>query len=247
MSGRMHQILLRCFGREERVPISASVHFCAFRYGCGDYNPYETYATALARGDPVGPARARFVEFLRHYRPAHFGEALGVQTQRMYPLWFYPWSRRAGPVDAGWLDGPDDCPDILTHFSQRGVARRRIDQEFAWLERALASIREYGFQPQRFRSRIIARRLMRQDGCSAWLLLDGNHRVAALSALGHTHVTLKHLPGATVREARLARWQQVRRAAYEAADAKTIFQAYFNGNQRPRTTDLAAPILEGDT
>lgn len=243
MGGWWHKLAFRWLAREETVPIADCVHFCGFRYGRGEYNPYETYLR-MAVG-PEGPARARerFNEFLQHFRPADFGAALGLDLSRRYPLWLYPWSRR-NPARSGWQDDPDDCPDILTHFSARGILRWRAEEELGWLNRALASIREHGYQPAKFGSAIAARRFIRGDGRTAWLLLDGNHRVSALSALGTERVVVRYLPPATVRETDLPRWVQVRNGVYDPGDAARVFRVHFDGNLRPRTTDRPAPFLE---
>lgn len=243
MGGRWHTLAFRWLAREETVPIADCVHYCGFRYGRGEYNPYETYLHMTV--GPEGPDRARdrFYEFLQHYRPADFGAALGLHLNRRYPLWLYPWSRRA-PARSGWQEDPDDFPDILTHFSPKGILRRRAEEELGWLNRALTSIRANGYQPAKFGSAIEARRFVRRDGRTAWLLHDGNHRVSALSALGVERVSVRYLPLATVREMDLPRWTQVKNGVYEADDAAKVFGVYFDGNLSPRTTDQSAPFLE---
>lgn len=226
----------------EMVSVSACVHHGAFRYGRGEYNPYETYLVDLLRDGGTQTARRRLLEFLQHYRPRHFGEALGVKLGAPQPLWRYPWSR--GEPPPAWVVRLDECPDILTHFLERGVPRQRAGQEFRWLEQALESIRQHGYQPKRFGSTVLARKLVRNDGASVYLLLDGNHRVAALSALGQREVAVSCPPWLVVRESGLTRWPQVRSGACAPENARLLFQAYFEGNKHPRTTDAAAPIWE---
>jgi hypothetical protein len=220
------------------------VHYCGYRYGHGEFNPYENYATARVQGSSENQARGQFADSLLYYRPRHFGEALGIELQRRYPLWFYPWSRQTlvNPTN-GWCKEPDDCPDILTHFSERGISSRWLAAEYGWLEGSLCSIRQHGFQPDRFGSIIQARRFLRTDGSAAYLLLDGNHRVSALSALGYTTVPVRYVPVVTVREAALLRWYQVRRGLYSTDDAARVFSVYFDGNRRSRTTCEPATIV----
>jgi hypothetical protein len=243
LNARFQLWLFRLFGREITVPLSNCVHFCGYRYGRGEFNPYENYAIARVRGASEEQARGQFVDFLLFYRPRHFGEALGVELQRRYPLWFYPWSRSViNPANA-WCKEPNDCPDILTHFSERGISSRGLAAEYGWLEGSLRSIREHGFQPGRFRSIVQARRFVRADGSAAYLLLDGNHRVSALSALGYTKVPLQYLPAATLYETALPVWRQVRRNLYSADDAARVFSVYFDGNRRSRTTGEPSRIV----
>ena len=241
MNSRLQFWLFRLLGREARVPLSACVHFCGYRYGRAEFNPYENYVTARVQGASEAEARERLVQFLLYYRPRHFGEALGLDLRRRYPLWYYPWSWRSVPD--GWRAEPDDCPDILTHFSERGISARGLAAECQWLEDSLRSIRANGYRPDRFRSTIRARRLVREDGCVAYLLLDGNHRVSALSALGYKEACVRYLPVATVRAAAAARWPQVRNGTYIETDAACVFAVYFDGNRCSRTTDAPSSIV----
>jgi hypothetical protein len=218
---------------ETTVALAQCVHYGAFRYGRAEYNPYETYLADLMRDGDHAAARARLLDFLQYYRPQNFGDAIGARLEQVQPLWLYPWSREM-PAPA-WVDHEKDCPDILTHFMAQGIARRRLEEEFGWLERALTSIRQHGYQPKKFHSAILARKLVRADGTTAYLLLDGNHRVAALAALGHHAVAVCCPPWLVVRESDLSRWPQVRRGAYTPEDARRVLQAYFEGNHRPRT------------
>ncbi|HEV8073881.1 MAG TPA: hypothetical protein VGP21_07100 [Opitutaceae bacterium] len=244
MNAALQKFKVRWLSRKASVPVASCVHYGGFRYGHGEYNPYETYLCQLVQAVDPAEVRAKFIEFLQHYRPRHLGEALGVELTRPYPLWFYPWSREMPP--AGWRDRPADCPDILTHFSAQGILRYRIEEEFQWLERALDSIRRHGFQPERFKSPIFVRRLVRMDGATAHLVLDGNHRLSALCALGHEEVEVSFLPWATLRQDQLSRWQQIRQGAYDADDARRVFAVYFEGNHRPRTREEPASLLEAN-
>lgn len=226
----------------ETVSVAACVHYGGFRYGRGEYHPYETYLVDMLRDGNTGGARQRLLDFLRHYRPRDFGSALGVRLRTNQPIWRFPWSR-AEPA-AAWVERLADCPDILTHFLERGVPLGRLRQEFGWLEGALESVRRNGYQPGRFKNTVLARKLIRSDGGSAYLLLDGNHRVASLAALGVREVTLTCPPWLAVWENRVATWPQVRRGLCPADDARQIFRAYFLGNAGYRTTESTAPIWE---
>lgn len=231
--------------RITEVDISACVHYCGFRYGGGTYHPYESYIRDLIGGASVQRARSRLVDFLRHYRPHHFAEALGCELSREYPLWSHPWKRRL-PRPA-WLDRPEDCPDILTHFSPKGILSSRIDEECGWLERALKRMREEGYRPDKFRH-VVGVELEPADGPSTFLLTDGNHRVAALSALGEVRVKLQHpMLEPVAREKDVASWPQVRAGRYTADDSLRVFAAYRLGNHRYRTTELPARVITSAT
>lgn len=242
MSTVLQRFGFRWLARVETVAVADCVHFAGFRYGRNEINPYENYVTALVQGEAVDSARARFTEFLQHYRPRHLGEALGVELERTYPLWCYPWSRRL-PAP-GWRDDPADVPDIITFFSARGILRSRIVEEFRWLEQCLDSIRKNGYQPGRFSGDPKTRRLVAADGQVRHVVHDGNHRLAVLAALGVRRLPVRYVPLMTVHEPDLPGWPGVVAKSFTTDDARRIFRAYFAERPVARTTAQPADVLE---
>lgn len=242
MSAWRQQAAFRLWGRRREVLIAQCVHYGAFRYGRDEPHPYETYARKLVREhDRVG-AREWFVGFLRQYRPRDLGEALGVSLEGKPALWHFPWARH-NPTGDGWFEDPVGFPDIVTQYCREGILWFRIEQEFFWLERAIYSIRRHGYREIPHQG-ITAQRFVRADGGEAFLILDGNHRLSALAALGHETVKITYLPRATVSESAIKSWPQVRRGNYAEPDARAVLLAYFEGNKRWRTTTVPAPLLE---
>lgn len=247
MSTRLQRFAFRWLARAETVRVADCVHFCAFRYGCGELNPYEEYAVALAKGEAPEAVRGRFVAFLCSYRPVNLGEALGVTLAGGHGLWEFPWARKRqarGPGRPGWCDEPAAVPDVLTHFSERGIPRKLVEQEFRWLESALRSIREHGYQPGRFSGHPQARKLVAADGTARYLMYDGNHRLSVLAALGEKEVRVRIVPLMTVRETELGRWPLVAAGVYSPDGARRVFRAYFDGNLRRETSGPAAEVVD---
>lgn len=227
------------------IPINRCVHFCGFRYGPGFFNPYENYLRNLVDGVEIRLAREQFIEFLRYYRPHHMAEALGIDLSKEYPLWIYPWryfSRRQFSAQRAWFESPNRCPDILTHFSQAGILAFRIEEEFVWLERALYSISREGYQPVRYGYAKVAQ-LVRSNGEKVCLMLDGNHRLSALSALKHRTMIVQLGIGDIVKEENCEHWYGVKRGFYHVQDALKIFHAYFEGQHTYQRSKESARIL----
>ncbi len=249
---RLRSRLVRVRTYRFEIPINACVHYSGFRFGHGDYNPIECYLRDVYHQRPIVQARRLFIQFLLHYRPRHMGEAIGVEGMtRCYPMWRYPWDViDLRPPDEAWCESPQACPDILTHFSALGILSYRIDEEFLWGERVLHSIAAHGYKPNDFRRTSTAPfepirtfELRKCDGRSAYLLLDGNHRVGALSALGQTTVFVEQADTDVAYEADCEYWYGVRSGMYSKADALRVFNAYFEGNYRYRICDQPAHIM----
>jgi hypothetical protein len=236
---RLSVLGYRLLAERHTIPIRDCVHYCGFHYGCGELNPYEQYAHAIAAGVPAAERRARFVDFLRHYRPRDLGEALGVQLARSYPLWQLPWSRRAS---AAWVREPRDVVDVMTHFSEQGIPRPLVEDEFAWHERAFERMAGRGYRPGLLSH--VRVRVLQDTARATYLVTDGNHRISALSALGVTSVEVLSLGFQIVRRDQVERWPRVHSGHMTAADALTIFDAYHHGNRAPIRSE-PVPLVSG--
>jgi len=175
------------------------------------------------------------------------GQAIGLKAlSRRYPLWVFPWNRfcsESFTLGLGWSASPDEVPDILTHFCEKGILFKRVEEEFFWLERALASIRDNGYRPIEHLSYVTVLRLCRRDGTNAYLVLDGNHRLSAMSALGIGTVEVLQRSDQVTFESECEQWYGVKKSFFSIQDALAIFHAYFQGNWNFRTTKEPAPII----
>jgi hypothetical protein len=227
------------------IPINTCVHYAGFRYGCREFNPLEKSACDQHRGVPFLEVRRRFVDFLRYYRPNHLGEALGINLDTHYPLWAYPWrflSKEDRSPTFGWHKKPEEIEDIITHYSEYGIISYLIDQEFFWQERALSLIARNSYQPEKY-SYVKTLELRRVDQSFAHILIDGNHRVSALSALGYKSVVVLRDKSMIIMESDLEKWPEVKSGRMSLEDARAIFEVYFHGNHSWRTTKKPASII----
>ncbi|MFA5000613.1 MAG: hypothetical protein WC531_00070 [Candidatus Paceibacterota bacterium] len=227
------------------VSINECVHYGGFRYGGNDYNPYQTYTLELHDGIEKDKRQEKFIDFIKYYRPKNLGQALGITLENYVPLWIYPWIKYNKSVfmekDRCWLDDPNDCPDIMTHFSAKGVLNFRLEEEFVWLERAYYLIKKNGYEPQKNNNYIELVRLIKTDNQVRYLVIDGNHRLSALGALNvkKARATFR----SNVYEKNYLNWYCVRNNLISPKDALKIFNSYFERAKGHRTTDSAAKII----
>jgi hypothetical protein len=239
---RVAQLL---FYRARLVPLADCVHYCGFRYGRKEFNPYERYIHGLMVGVPRDKLRGELLNFFLHFRPRNLGEALSVNLQRPPPLWHLPWKRVHVGTPRGWRALASEIPDLLTHFSEEGVPEEMIDQECLWIERAWSSINREGYRPE---SHSFIRVFeLRGTERSAYIVADGNHRLSCLSASGVSHVQVILAPLRTAHRANSRRWPAVREGCIGQDDALRIFDAYFMGNHHPWLSDEPAPLVRAQT
>ena len=234
--------LATILGRKRTVAIADCVHFCAYRYGRGETNPYEQYAKGIAEGLPLQIVRESFVDYVRNYQPRQLGEAIGAHLSKPYPLWYLPWRTPEQVHDyPGWSDNASSVVDVMTHFSDEGIPRNVVEKEFDWHEKAFTTIRAQGYQPERY-GYILAREL--RGDRSAYLMTDGNHRLSAISALGGKTVALKIPLGTTVVRAKVDQWPLVKAGMMTREDALAVFDAYLHGNVAPARSALPADVID---
>lgn len=228
------------------VALADCVHFCGFRYGRNEFNPYENYILGLVAGEPIVKSRERFVDFVRHYRPRYLSEALGVATSKPVPLWWLPWKSWLKLLrPGGWQESTADILDILTYFTPSGVEWHRIEEEFFWMERALTTMSDPGYLPERFGYIDVFE--LRGEDVSRFLVIDGNHRLSALHALGHKRVVVRQRPFHCVCRKHARFWPLVLSGHVSYEDALTIFDLYLSGNHNPHRSKEPTPLLHFTT
>jgi len=235
------RIKSRLLSKARVVEISKCVHYCGFRYGQNEYNPYETYIIGLHEGKNEEALKEQFIDFLRYYRPTSFGEALGVDLSKKYPLWQYPWSSFIDPGYNAYDMSPERIPDIITHFSAKGIPFKIIENEFSALKSAYQSISLNGYLPRKYGYAEVL--VLKNKEANAYILLDGNHRASALSALGYKNMETRIFIGNIVDRSDVKNWPGVKSSFFTEDDALHIFDVYFEGNHHYRTTDTPAPVI----
>ena len=206
------------------VNIQDCVHFRGFRYGGFGNNIYEDYVVGLAENAPRNSLRETFTRRVLAYNGHDFASALNIPLTRDYSPWIYPWtlrsmSQKVTPPSA------HDNPDIICHHSLQGVLASHINREFQWLERAFAAMKE-GYKPEQ-RGYVCLMRMKGREG-TRYLVLDGNHRIAAMHALGIGEV-MADVQTPILASIHLSRlWPGVLCGTYLHDDAVAIFQRYFD-------------------
>ena len=223
------------------VSIDRCYHFRGYRYGGFGHNPYEDYILGLSAGRELLELRSTFAKPMLNNAPRNMGEALGLDMKHV-PPWEFPWDRAPS---TGWqpiLD-PAMNPDIVCHYCPTGVLASHVNREFAWLEASFESIRREGYKPDSL-GYIRCLRFV-GDGLSSYLVLDGNHRISALHAIGTGHVSVKVLPR-TIRRSDVARWPRVRDGTYSIATALLVFDRYFAQSNPPLPCLNLTPLVSDE-
>lgn len=223
----LRSTLQRLVSRRSVVPIDRCYHYRAFRYGGFGWNPYEDYVVGMVRNEDRTVLRQAFADAVLNCRPRNMGEAVQLDLAD-WTAWQFPWNHNPATTLDPLL--AKDNPDILCHSSVDGVLSSHINREFRWLEGAFENIRKSGYRP-RMHGFIRCLELVHRDR-SSYLVLDGNHRLSALHALGEQSVEIETCLQ-KVRREDAHKWPDVRNGRRTLADAVRLFDRYFHEQNAP--------------
>ena len=228
---RVSSAVLRLSEIARVVPVNSCYHYRGFRYGGYRNNPYEDYIVGLAHKENIESLRWRFAEIVLGCRPKSISDALQLELGE-WPLWEFPWSRAPGTRQS--IADPKDNPDVMCHYCEKGVLASHINREFGWLEAAFESIRVTGYRPREY-GFVRCVELLSVGKQSAFLVLDGNHRISALHALGAQSIEVKVARVQRVKRETVHRWPRVRDGSMSPSQALQVFDRYFRSDN---------PVLE---
>ena len=222
-----------------QVPLDRCYHYRGYRYGGFGNNPYEDFILGLAGGGQAEILRREFAWRVLNCRARSMGEALQIDIID-WPLWEYPWARRPASSRREF-DEPRDNPDVMCHFSAPGVLASHINREFGWLEGAWRNISGQGYRPRQYG---FVRCVELDAGeASSYLVVDGNHRLSALHALGETSLEVELLRFRKVRRDRAEAWPRVRDGSIGLGHALRVFDRYFAQRNPPLVARHPAALI----
>lgn len=217
-----------------------------FPYVGGPPHPFVLSAQAVLRGSAVDPADSPLAIYYGRFQPASVAEVLGLElgchaaTRGLPPACaVLPWS--------GWMPSPS----VAARRGRQGIAEARqhgirLAAGDGWLEWGPVSPAKCALEFERLRAITlrmqavgflrhdgphgdIDARLLVRDGDWAILIGGGQHRAAALAALGHEHLTVRIGQGssqaAIVRREDVHYWPNVVRGIFTVDEALELFDA----------------------
>lgn len=226
----------------EEIDLRKCFHYLGCHYSARfGVNPYLDYVLDIAEGRDV--ARRNFLKTILSHRPRTLNEAYDLKLDVDYPLWHYPWQNDELKSGYGWLNDPDNCPDILTFYSEGGVLSHRVEQEFYWLERAFKTISIEGYRPDQFGYiKVIEFRC--NELSSTYLVADGNHRIASMVAAGILVAKVEVIKIIDIDDIFI--WPGVASGVYTKNDSQKIYSYMLNPNKKIKCTAATIGKIECD-
>jgi hypothetical protein len=223
-----------------RLPLETCIGFMGFPFDQSGWHHLIETLKEYVRNPSLGYQDSSLYRFHAKYQPANMAEALllsGPAVRFRPALGVFPWG--------GFRDDSDGA-----RFPAKDWGRSRfcgptpehvIQDEFARLCAVFESIRSAGYTPWR-NSFIGGTFIRRRDGALRYIVLQGNHRMAAMAFLGYSSVLVRGLKGyrTVIDERDLTDWRCVCSGECSVEDARTYLNAYFtlDGHEQARRFEL---------
>lgn len=231
---------------EQTVNAHALQHF-----GTSGWHHFTEACVTISRGraEPAAleAARRGLDAYYDRFQPATTGEAwrragctadiglLANQPTAHRCNWL-PWNQSSDPVElmregrtSGHAWPADDC------HAYGPVSSDVRERELRRLHGLLVKLTTDGYEPEVNADGYLRGQIMVRGQETRFLLAAGQHRLAALLALGYRHVLARFQPGVlpVIDLARVAEWPQVASGTYTVEQATNIFNALFDATGLP--------------
>jgi hypothetical protein len=218
------------------------------KYAAGIGHPFIETLAAYATGRLTGYAGSPAEAFYRQWRPRNAAEALKVDLAsasavlRSMPAyatlspWFIDDPATFLRTREHWLRIEHEPYGYEIEPGQHGTlvngpwSQIKGDVEFTRLVTVYESIRTRGYRPDGTAGGHVYGHLMIRGSDWRFKVRNGNHRLAALIALGWRRVPVLVVSGTgTPRRDEVHAWPNVRRGVFSADDAAAVFDRIFDG------------------
>lgn len=158
------------------------------------------------------------------FTPEDMCQAFGYDSSMCgLPLFVFPWGK--------FRLGCNKLKDPLKSRFCGPTELGRIEKEFIDSINLYLDIKDNGYQIIRRRSVIGGTFIINKKNDKRFIVLQGNHRISALAALGHKKVLVYTMGGYLnkIEEHKIESWKEVRKGSCSKKLALAIFHSFFNG------------------
>ncbi len=224
------------------VPVNKIINPLGYKFGSNDYNPF----VQTLRNQALKYEVSALKKYYDNFQPSNAAEALGANFHKPFKLnelpayscrFLTPWSshtpesaikqvqidtlnenREYGNLNIG-IEGGD-----LLHGP---VKLEKGEIEFKRLKRVFDSIKKNGYKRNNSLDGDIKVYLLKKGDEYRYLILSGNHRLAAAVALGMEYIPVRLLAYHIINLDDIDSWPQVRIGLWDKENAKIYFNYLF--------------------
>ena len=189
---------------------SISPNYATSIFGCSfSKNGWHHLTNTLSeydRNPNIPVEKTVLYQYLKNFCIESISTLAGVKNEKPLPIFIYPW----GTFNDGSIETNKDSR--LSRFCGPS-SDKFIQEEFYRTINLYIKIRNVGYQPTTFpNSHIGGTWLVTKENERRFVIMQGNHRMAILSHLGHQKISVRLIPSALnyVYETQLKKWLNLR-------------------------------------
>ena len=228
------------------VEMDTATSFIGFPYGSDGWNPLVRTLQEFSSDSSLRYEDSTLARLHRSFQPAtlgeiFFGESMRGPAKELSKIgadrrfYRYIWMVDRELLRDAQRSEPKHSPNY--YFGPHSVDSGR--REFERLTSVFSSIRDRGFQPDVFGN--VTGYFVADDSRCRFVVGAGNHRVAALAALGVDRFPARlHSHPAAIHRNQIRWWSHEHRGPYSMATAEALFdvQLRSSGTERAEELDL---------
>jgi len=200
--------------------IATTIFGCSF--GDGGWHHLRQTLDEYDTNPVISPKVTTLWRFLRQFCPTSISGLAGVTNEEPLPLFIYPW----GPFNP---EGAVRKESWRSRFCGPSTDSF-IEEEFARTVRLYQAVRAEGYRPYRYPNSFIGGTwLVANNGDKRFVVMQGNHRMAALAHLGYSAIRVRRIRQALsfVFERDLPKWPLVLKGRCSEDHARRVFRFFF--------------------
>lgn len=234
-----------------RVDLDEVVGRPCFGYGPHSWHPFVAAVREILENPAIPYEESVLASFYRSWQPQTTSEAQFPGSKRPPSvLDDLPVERHFNP----WLLRPKPCDDPMDPRCRPPgaplygpVTLQEGEREHNRLKMMIDSLQTYGYDPDNFPRGLITGYVLRFRGQQKFLVVHGQHRTAALSALGITEIEvgIRRKTPIVIEDEDVERWPHVRSGLVTAELALEQMARYFPSGPGEDPGLIVARFVEG--
>lgn len=214
---------LKSILRIRLINIDQAVTIFGRQFSEEGFHPIVQTIKEYQNNEKISVENTSLYRYHNEFTPEDMCQAFGRESSMCdLPLFVFPWGR--------FRLGCNKLKDPLKSRFCGPTELDRIQKEFLDSINLYLDIKNNGYQIIRRRSVIGGTFIINKNLDKRFIVLQGNHRMSALTALGHKKVLVYTMPGYLnkIDENKIDSWEEVRRGNCSKNLALEIFRLFFN-------------------
>ncbi len=192
-------------------------------FGVGQWHHLVETFREIEKQNELNYKNTSLYKFLKNFRPKSICDLVTCSDGTKLPLFQYPWG------SFNTFDGKKD--PLKSRFC--GPSEDSfIEEEFHRSIRLFKDLKKSGYRPLSPNNDYVSGSILEKlNGEKIFVVLQGNHRLAALAALGITEVEIRLYPSIVkpfIREKDVLSWNRVKSGDCSVEDSLRIFNWFFD-------------------